>query len=154
MATAGRRKKARSLGEAVQKGVKQMDTEDTVGLVAGVAGSAVFFGFAAVSVAGIALSASTGFTLFGADVTYALALALGGALFQLATNQMRQNNIELDAMQQWGAALAIGPTVLVYWNQDFANWVQSDPAIGGAITVVATAGYVLLAAAPTVAMRG
>ena len=147
------RKKAASFGEAFQEGIKQMDTEDTVGLVFGVVCSVVFFGAGTVAIWGVGLDTQiAGYTLFGSAVTWALAGALGGAVVQLVTNYLRVDDWSFDAMQMWGTAFAIGPTVITFWNADFKNWILSDPAIGSVFVVVAAVGYTFLAAAPTLRM--
>jgi hypothetical protein len=152
---ATRRKKAKSIGEAVSKGIREMDTEDVVGLLLGVVGSAVFFKFATVSVAGTDLSTSIGYSIAGAPISYAVVGAVGGSLWQLATNQLRgsSDGINFDAMEKWGALLSLGPTVAVWWNQEAMNYVTGDYAIAGVAVLIASAGYIMLAAAPRVMYR-
>jgi hypothetical protein len=156
MATQGRKKQARNVTEAVTKGVKQMDTEDTLGLLVGVVCSAVFYQFAEVTVAGMALNTAVGsYSLFGSAVTYAMIGAVGGGLFQLATNQLRgsSDGFNLDTLETWGLVLSMLPTVLVFWNSSFASYVHGDFVVGGILTAFAGAGYVLLAAAPRMKYR-
>lgn len=143
--------------EAVSTGIKQMDTEDVIGFVAGLIGSAVFFQLAQVTIAGTDVNAQVGsYSIFGQAITWAMVLAIGGGLYQLATNQLRGDSpgFNVGPLETWGLVLSMVPTFLVFWSTEFQNYVYGDYMISGALTIVAAGGYVLLAAAPQMKYRG
>jgi hypothetical protein len=131
-----------------------MDTWDIVGLIASFIGAVVFFEFGSITMAGYDLASSIGYSIAGSPISYALALSFGGVAFMLATNQLNDYNdgLSLDTMEIWGIALGLGPTFLVWWNQNAADYVQGDYTIAGVAVLISLAGYVMVAAAPQMYM--